>query len=106
MVSRTAATSTSLNGGGRVWAFSANQIIYRFRKLLLILIGEDPTIYSLHLLRRGGATFAYQSDMEAEMNKLLGDWLSDAYKRYVDVSMEKRYDSMKLFVEALNRVCQ
>ena len=39
------------------------------------------------------------------MIKLLGDWASDAYKRYIDVSMDKRYDSMKLFVEALNRIC-
>ena len=85
-------------------ALSANQLIYRFRKWL-ILSGHNPTIYSLHSLRRGGATFAYQSDIEAEMIKLLGDWASDCYKRYIDVSMDKRYESMKLFVEALNKVC-
>ena len=56
------------------------------------------------LVAQGGATFAYQSDMEAEMKKLLGDWASDSYKRYIDVSMEKRYDSMKAFVEALNNM--
>ena len=50
-----------------------------------------------------GATFAYQSDMEGEMIKLLGGWVSDCYKRYIDVSMDKRYDSMKAFVEALNK---
>ena len=38
------------------------------------------------------------------MIKLLGDWASDTYKRYVDVSMDKRYDSMKLSVEAFNKV--
>ena len=51
---------------------------------------------------KGGATFAYQADLQAEMIKLLGDWASDCFKRYIDVSMEKRYDSMKAFVEALN----
>ena len=66
---------------------------------------QDETIFSLHSLRRGGATFAYQSNMEGDMIKLLGDWTSDCYKRYVDVSMDKRYDSMKAFVEALNRLC-
>ena len=40
------------------------------------------------------------------MIKLLGDWASDCYKRYVDVSMDKRYDSMKTFVEALNKLCE
>ena len=54
---------------------------------------------------RGGATFAYQSNMEGEMIKLLGDWASDTYERYVDISMDKRYDSMKQFVESLNRIC-
>ena len=88
--------------GNKMYALSANQLIYRYRKWL-ILIGEDPTIFSLHSLRRVGVTFAYKSNMEGEMIKLLGDWASDTYKRYIDVSMNKRYDSMKLFVEALNR---
>ena len=39
------------------------------------------------------------------MIKLLGDWASDCYKRYVDVSMEKRDDSMKTLVDALNKLC-
>ena len=42
----------SLKVAGNVLALSANQLIYRFRKWLL-LIGCDPSIYSLHLLRRG-----------------------------------------------------
>ena len=93
-----------VGGNQNKMALSANQLIYRIRKWLL-LIGEDVTQYSLHSLCRGGATFAYQSNMEGEMIKLLGDWASDCYKRYIDVSMEKRYDSMKEFVEALNRFC-
>ena len=94
--------------GRQKLALSANQLIYRVRKWLL-LRGVDPTIYSLHSLhslRRGGATFAYQADMEGEMIKLLGNWASDTYKRYVDISMDKRYDSMKTFVEVLNRLTE
>ena len=82
-------------------SLSANQLIYRLRKWLL-LIGQETSSFSLHLLCRGGASFAYQSNIEAKMIKLLGDWASDAYRRYIDVSMDKRYDSIKLFVEALN----
>ena len=37
----------ALKGAGRTWALSANQLIYRFRKWL-ILIGEDPTVYSFY----------------------------------------------------------
>ena len=94
----------SLQVGRHRVALSANQLIYRFRKWL-ILSGTEPSIYSLHSLRRGGATFAYQSDMEGEMIKLLGDWASDTYKRYIDISMDKRYDSMKAFVESLDKLC-
>ena len=82
---------------------SANQLIYRLRKWLK-LIGEDDAAFSLHLLRWGGATFAYQANMEGQMIQLLGDWASDCYKRYIDVSMDQRYDSMKAFVEALNKL--
>ena len=81
---------------------SANQLINRIRKWLK-LIGEDDMAYSLHSLCRG-VTFAYQSDMEGEMIKLLGGWASDCYKRYIDISIDKRYDSMKAFVEALNKL--
>ena len=85
-------------------SLSANQLIYRLRKWLK-LVGEDDMAFSLHSLRRGGATFAYQSYLEAEMIKMLGGWASDCYKRYIDVSMDKRYESMKAFVEALNKIC-
>ena len=82
---------------------SANQLIYRLRKWLK-LIGEDDQAYTLHSLHRGGATFAYQSDLEGEMIKLLGGWASDCFKRYIDISMDKRYESMKAFVDALNNL--
>ena len=42
----------TLRDGTKTLALSANQLIYRFRKWLL-LIGEDPSIYTLHSLRRG-----------------------------------------------------
>ena len=87
----------------KVASLSANQLIYRIRKWLR-LIGAEDMAYSLHSLRRGGATFAYESNIEAEMIQLLGDWSSDAYKRYIDVSMDKRYNTMKEFVEALNNL--
>ena len=88
---------------GEKAALSANQLIARLRKWLR-LIKEEDEAYSLHSLRRGGATFAYQCNIEEEMIKRLGNWASDAYKRYIDVSMDDRYDSMKAFVEGLNKL--
>ena len=94
----------ALRVAGQIVSLSSNQFIYRIRKRLL-LIGEDARIYSLHLLRQGREMFAYEADMEGEMIKLLGDWTSDTYKRYVDISIDKRFESMKAFVEALNKIC-
>ena len=89
----------------QVLALSANQLIYRLRKWLILLGNVDPTLYSLHSLRRGGATFAYRCNIEGEMIRTLGSWSSDAYKRYIDVTMDQRYDSMKAFVEGMNQMC-
>ena len=88
---------------GQKIALSANQLITRLRRWLKI-IKEPQDRYSLHSLRCRGATFAFQSNLEHKMIKLLGDWASDAYRRYCDVSIDKRYDSMKAFVQALDMV--
>ena len=42
----------AIPAGKQILALSANQLVYRLRKWL-ILIGEDPTRYSLHSLRGG-----------------------------------------------------
>ena len=88
---------------GQRQALSANQLVARMRKWLKLLKENDEE-YSLHSLRQGGATFAYQCNIKGEMIKRLGNWASDAYKRYIDVSMDERFDSMKAFVEGLNRI--
>ena len=68
MINRIPASSTdpalALRFPGKVLALSSNQLILRLRKWLT-LIGEDSMAYSLHSLRRGGATFAYRSNIES-----------------------------------------
>ena len=66
---------------GEKAALSANQLLARIRKWLLLLkLPADD--YSLHSLRRGGATFAHQCNIEGEMIQLLGNWASMAYKKH------------------------
>ena len=107
MVNRIPAKPTdpafTIKVNGETLALSANQLIYRIRKWITLVGEVDPNIYSLHSLRRGGATFAYRCNIEAEMIRTLGAWSSDAYKRYIDITMDQRYDSMKAFVEGLNQ---
>ena len=88
---------------GQKMALSANQLVARLKKWLS-LIGEDPEGYALHSLRRGGATFAHQCNIQGEMIKLLGDWASEAWRRYCDISMDQRFDTMQAFVEGLDKL--
>ena len=88
---------------GQKKALSASMLLTRLRRWLT-LIKEEAEAYSLHSLRRGGATFAYQCKIEDRMIQLLGDWASSAYKRYIDVNIDDRYETMQAFVEGLNKV--
>lgn len=55
-------------------------------------IGLDESQYSLHSLRRGSATLAFRCHIPGELIKTLGDWSSDAYLRYLDISVNQRCD--------------
>ena len=52
--------------------------------LCLSKLGLDPSLYSGHSFRRGGASFALECGLPADWIKLQGDWASDAYQRYLD----------------------
>ena len=47
-------------------------------------IGVDPSQFSGHSFRRGGATFAHRMGVSPLLIKLMGDWSSDAYMSYID----------------------
>ena len=56
-------------------------------------VGRDPAKFSTHSFRRGGATFAYESGVPADTVKLMGDWQSDCYRAYLQVSMACKTDA-------------
>ena len=47
-------------------------------------------MFSSHSFRRGGATHAFRSKVPADLIQLHGDWKSDAYKKYLSLSMEDK----------------
>ncbi|XP_053383790.1 uncharacterized protein LOC128549996 [Mercenaria mercenaria] len=51
------------------------------------MIGLDPSHFSTHSFRRGMATLAFQLNLPADIIQLLGDWKSDAYKKYLYFSL-------------------
>ena len=55
-------------------------------KQLISLIGLNPLLFSSHRLysfRRGGATLLANAGIPSNMIQLMGDWKSDAYKKYI-----------------------
>lgn len=48
--------------------------------------GINPPDYSGHSFRRGGASLAFDCNLPPDYIKLLGDWRSNAYQRYLEPS--------------------
>lgn len=55
-------------------------------KTILAQVRYDPREYSGHSFRRGGATWAFSCNVPGEIIQVLGDWKSDCYKRYLEIS--------------------
>ena len=55
-------------------------------RAMLVRVGVNPSIYSAHSFRRGGASYAFQLGLSPLQIKLRGDWASEAYERYVYIS--------------------
>ena len=71
-------------------------------KYLLSICGINPELYSGHSFRRGGASFLYKLGADPILIKLSGDWLSDAYLRYVSVDLDHRMFAQQMMVDAIS----
>ena len=75
-----------------VYSVFVNQL-----RFWLKCIGVKSTqLYSSHSLRRGGATWAFQSGVTPELIKLQGDWQSDCYLRYVQVNFSRKLSTTSM----------
>ena len=70
-------------------------------KDLVTLLCLDPTLYSTHSLRRGGATFAFSSGIPSELIKLQGDWHSQAYEVYLTLPIIDRIQFCSQKIQSL-----
>lgn len=52
-------------------------------KVMIKALGHDPQQYSLHSLRRGGATASYHSGVDYATIQRHGTWTSDTFWRYI-----------------------
>lgn len=73
----------------------------KWLKLWVAAVGENPKEFSTHSMRVGGATFAFDSDIPGQTIQILGGWASQAYLRYLQLSLDKRVDSMLILANAV-----
>jgi hypothetical protein len=73
-----------------------------YLKYLIKLIALDPNNFSTHSFRRGGATLAFQSQVEPELIKFHGDWKSDAYLVYLEYNFSQKLSVSKRMAANIN----
>ena len=73
----------------------------RHLKEHLRCIGVDPTVYSAHSFRRGGASWALQCGMPGELIQVLGDWRSDCYQKYLQLDVSTKFTLLSPFSKNL-----
>ncbi len=73
-------------------------------KRLAGLIGLDPARFAGHSFRRGGATFAFRAGVSGELIQLQGDWRSDAYLAYLELSPMHRLQVSRAMQAAIARL--
>lgn len=71
-------------------------------KRLVGMLGLNPTDYSPHSFRRGGAYYAYQAGVPEHLLQLHGDWRSDAYKCYLSLPLTTRTGVADVMAADLN----
>ncbi len=64
--------------------------------------GLDPKLFSSHSLRKGGTSVALLSGADELLVKAQGDWISNAYRRYITFSMSQRLSVPYSIAKAMN----
>ena len=64
----------------------------------------DPSRFSPHTFRRGGATFAFDCHVSSKINKLQGDWQSDAHLVYLELSQQQKQRACQAMAAKLQSV--
>ena len=59
----------------------------------------DITLFS-----QRGATWCFNVDITSEAIRLMGDWASESYKKYLDMDIYKRAQTMQKFTANINKL--
>jgi hypothetical protein len=85
----------SFRSAGRVKLLT-HAVFVKKLKELIVATGRNPMMYSAHSFRRGGSTFAFSVNMPLLQVKARGDWKSNCFERYIDISSQSALESAAL----------
>ena len=86
---------------GKVRWLTKSIFIQVFRSLIRLAGLPDASSYTGHSFRRGGASWAFQAGMPGELIQVCGDWASDAYKQYLEITMSNKINLAALLIKDL-----
>ena len=64
-----------------------------YLKCLLMKIGLDPSLWTGHSFRRGGASLLYRLGIDPLTIQACGDWSSDTFLRYLEVNIDRLWSA-------------
>ena len=67
---------------------SQARFIAEFRQAILAAAVPDASSFRGRSFRRGAASWAFNHGVPGELIQIYGDWASDAYKAYLEFSIE------------------
>ena len=87
--------SIQINGEDPLFSLSNKKCIWYSQyqaklKSLIKKIGLNPDNYSSHSFRRGGCSYSFKSGVPADLIQYHGDWRSDAYKKYLALTLHDK----------------
>jgi hypothetical protein len=85
----------------RVRWLTTSIFVHTFREVLSYGGHEHASEFTGHSFRRGGATWAFQVGIPGELIQICGDWVSDAYKRYLEFNMNDKLNLAACLVRHL-----
>ena len=74
----------------RVSPVTKDVFLSHIRKLLQSAGVDNFGDFTCHSFRRGGASWFFRVGVPGELIQVFGDWASDAYKLYLDISMDTK----------------
>ena len=86
---------------GKVCWLTTSLFIRVFRRILSGGGLDGASSFTGHSFRRGGATWAFQAGVPGELIQICGDWVSDAYLRYLEFSMGNKLELASRFARGL-----